>query len=50
MRATKDLKDIVADVRGGNRKSGSQIDVNRASRYNTTAQRIDEELDEQYNF
>ena len=54
MRSTKDLKEIVTDVRGGVRQKSNTlnlVEANRGSKqYNTAVNRIEEENDESYNF
>ena len=50
MRSTKDLKEIVTDVRGGVRQKSNTLNLVEKKQYNTAANRIEEENDESYNF
>ena len=52
MRSTKDLKDIVSDVRGqhGRKKSTSLAKYHTGKEASSAAQRIEETFEENYNF
>ena len=50
MRSTKDLKDIVSDVRGNVRRGNSQAQKLSTGNYGTANNRIDEGGEESYNF
>ena len=50
MRSTKDLKDIVSDVRGINRRGNSQAQRINTGNYGTAPNKIDEAGEENYNF